>query len=266
VRVVKKAPAAKGRVKAKPKATRSAKANARPKAKAQAKAKAKTKVKAKAKAQPKAKVKAKAKAKPKTKPKAKAQPKAKAKSAAPPATPKEKAKTKAKSAPKPAPKLSASPVAKKKAPPKARARIDRDAPPESTETPRSASNGATLHPLDVAATAYDTDVLTMLVREAESDDPREAEEKIRRHLAERHLGEFDSGRINQLRALKVAVVDEIQRAKDSSYFVGSHGLYANPEDFDHKRLAQDFSERFPSISHEAIVGFIPFAIYCCYLR
>jgi hypothetical protein len=239
VRVVKKAPAAKGRVKAKPKATRSAKAKARPQAKAQAKVKAKAKAKRAA-----APV------------KAKATPKAKAKA---------KAQAKAKSAPKPASKVSAR-VAKKKAPPKARARIDRDAPPESTETPRSAGNGATLHPLDVAATAYDTDVLTMLVREAESDDPREAEEKIRRHLAERHLGEFDSGRINQLRALKAAVVDEIQRAKDSSYFVGSHGLYANPEDFDHKRLAQDFSERFPSISHEAIVGFIPFAIYCCYLR
>lgn len=232
---MKKASASKGRVQGKAKAKRSAKTKARPKAK--------TRLAAKTKAEPKVGAKAKKKATP---------------------------EPKAKSAPKRSRKTSAR-VAKKKAsvkpraPAKARARKDRDAPPESTEKPRPVSNGAA-HPIDVAATAYDTDVLTVLVREAETDDRREAEEKIRKHLAERKLGEFDPGRINQLRALKAAVVDEIRRTTDSSYFVGTHGLYANPEDFDHKRLAQDFAERFPSISHEAIVGFIPFAIYCYYLR
>ncbi len=226
---MKKASASKGRVQAKTKAKGSAKAKARPKAKT------KVAVKARAKAKPKAK------------------PKPKAKSA-----PKRSLKTSARVAKKKA-------SVKTRAPAKTRARKDRDAPPESTEKPTPLSNGAA-HPSDVAATAYDTDVLTVLVREAETDDPREAEQKIRKHLADRKLGEFDPGRINQLCALKAAVVDEIRRTTDSSYFIGSHGLYANPEDFDHKRLAQDFAERFPSISHEAIVGFIPFAIYCYYLR
>jgi len=215
------------------------------------------------KARPKQRVAAKAKAKaaPRAKPKAKAK-----KRAAPQARPDAKAKAKTAPKAKTRPKAKARAALKKVPPAKARARSTRDAAPESSENPTTATNGAAAHPIDLAATAYDTDVLTVLVREAESDDPRDAEEKIRKHLTERNLGEFDSGRINQLRALKAAVVDEIRLTKDSSYFLGSHGLYASPEDFDHKRLAQDFSERFPSISHEAIVGFIPFAIYCYYLR
>jgi hypothetical protein len=120
--------------------------------------------------------------------------------------------------------------------------------------------------VDPAIVAYESEVLSVLTAEAAGDPPAEANTKIQRRLRDKKLGAFDASRIEVLRAFKSALVDEIHLGEKSSYFTGSHGLYASPEDFDHARLAQDLCERFPSISRQAVAAFIPIAVYYYYLR
>jgi hypothetical protein len=121
-------------------------------------------------------------------------------------------------------------------------------------------------PVDPHVVAYESEALSVLASESAADDPGKANAEIKRRLRDKKLGPYERSRIEVLRAFKTALADEIHRGSSSSYFTGSHGLYASPEDFDHARLARDFTERYPGISHEAVAAFIPIAVYCYYLR
>jgi hypothetical protein len=121
-------------------------------------------------------------------------------------------------------------------------------------------------PVDPQVVAYESEALSVLASESAADDPGKANAEIKRRLRDKKLGPYEHSRIEALRAFKMALADEIHRGSSSSYFTGSHGLYANPEDFDHARLARDFTERYPGISHEAVAAFIPIAVYYYYLR
>lgn len=134
----------------------------------------------------------------------------------------------------------------------------------SAKTARRAKN--TAPSADPALVAYESEVLSVLAAEPAGGNRRQADAEIRRRLRDKQLGSFDRTRVESLRSFKKALADEIHLGSSSSYFSGSHGLYANPEDFDHARLAEDFVERFPGISHEAIAAFIPIAVYYYYLR
>ena len=121
-------------------------------------------------------------------------------------------------------------------------------------------------PVDPHVVAYESEALSVLASEFPADKPGKADAEIQRRLRDKKLGPYEHSRIEALRAFKIALADEIHRGSSSSYFTGSHGLYASPEDFDHARLANDFTERYPGISHEAVAAFIPIAVYCYYLR
>jgi hypothetical protein len=121
-------------------------------------------------------------------------------------------------------------------------------------------------PVSRPVTAYESEALSLLALELAPEEARETDAKIAERLRDKQLGPFDTERVGVLRAFKSDVADELHRGKSSDYFVGQHGLYANPEDFDYERLARDFAARYPSISHEAVAAFIPIAVYCYYLR
>jgi hypothetical protein len=121
-------------------------------------------------------------------------------------------------------------------------------------------------PVDPQVVAYESEALSVLASESAANDPGKANAEIKRRLRDKKLGPYEHSRIEALRAFKMALADEIHRGSSSSYFTGSHGLYASPEDFDHARLARDFTERYPGISHEAVAAFIPIAVYYYYLR
>jgi hypothetical protein len=121
-------------------------------------------------------------------------------------------------------------------------------------------------PVDPHVVAYESEALSVLASESAADDPARANAEIKRRLRDKKLGPYERSRVEALRAFKMALADEIHRGSSSSYFTGSHGLYASPEDFDHARLARDFTERYPGISHEAVAAFIPIAVYYYHLR
>lgn len=143
------------------------------------------------------------------------------------------------------------------------------APPDSASRGNRRKPSAKLQslpPSDPASVAYESEVLSVLVSEPPKGRVKDADAAIRRRLREKKLGEYDRARIEALRAFKTELVEEIEKHEASSYYLSSHGLYASPEDFDHARLAADYAEKYPMISHEAVAAFIPIAVYWYYLR
>ena len=222
-----------------------------------------------------------------SKPKAVGKAKAQARRAKAP--PKRVAKTKpsARKAPSPKPK-------KAKAKAKARARLSLVPPPQPAKPAKAAQKSKQVaksdpvtkpnamrpeanspappkrtKPLTAAEkqrAAYDSEVLAVLREEFGSDDVSGSDAKIRRRLREKALGDFEPTRVSVLRRFKDELQSELSSGPQSGHFTSTHGLYANPEDFDHARLIRDYTRSYPTLSPEAIAGFIPLAVYFYYLR
>jgi hypothetical protein len=114
--------------------------------------------------------------------------------------------------------------------------------------------------------AYDSEVLAVLREELGSDGAAGTDAEIRRRLREKALGSYDAARVAALRRFKAELQSELASGPQSGHFTSPHGLYANPEDFDHARLIRDYTRAYPSLSPEAIAGFVPLAVYFYYLR
>ncbi len=114
--------------------------------------------------------------------------------------------------------------------------------------------------------SYEQEVLRVLVYEFRSDDRRETDEKIRKVLGDKELGEYDASRVQILRSLKDDLQTEIRQDVKSQYFVGGYGSYAHVKDFDLEKLTADMSKRHPKVSIDEISEFIPYAIYVYYMR
>ena len=113
---------------------------------------------------------------------------------------------------------------------------------------------------------YEGEVLGILAYEVSTSDKAEIEKKIKRHLRDKKLGEYDPERVGILRAFKNDVQEEIGKGNQSKYFTGSHGRYASMKDFDAKRFCKDLRRRHPQVPSTDIAGFVNFAIYLYYLR
>ena len=114
--------------------------------------------------------------------------------------------------------------------------------------------------------AYDSEVLAVLREESSGKAVAGSDSEIRRRLREKSLGSFEPARVSALRRFKDTLQSELSSGPQSGHFTSPHGLYANPEDFDHARLIRDYTRSFPTLSPEAIAGFIPLAVYFYYLR
>jgi hypothetical protein len=114
--------------------------------------------------------------------------------------------------------------------------------------------------------SVDEVMLDVVIWEFPSDDPKEAERKIRRRLRHHDLGPFQQERVELLRRLKNETYSEIRREGQSRYFAGRHGDHSAVEDFDIDRLIGDLSASYPDVPREEIERFIPWAIYLYYLR
>lgn len=108
--------------------------------------------------------------------------------------------------------------------------------------------------------------LGYLVYEFSERDREMTERKIRRNLSRLKLGAFDAARIAALRAFKDATREEIDRGRDSTYYLQQQGRYAERADFNVPRLVADLQTRFPAIPPERVAEFVPFAIFTYYLR
>lgn len=240
---------------------------------------------AKAKAKPAVKPKqaVRAKSKQAAKPKAKQVTKAKAPARALPKTRVAKTKPSARKVPSPKPKkakskarLSLVPPPQPAKPPKAALKSQRVPKSEPVTKPNALRPEAKTPPLakrtkpltheEQQRAAYDSEVLAVLREELDAGDVADSDAKIRRRLLEKSLGAFEPARVTALRRFKDELQSELSSGPQSGHFAGNHGLYANPEDFDHARLIRDYTRSYPSLSPEAIAGFVPLAVYFYYLR
>lgn len=132
--------------------------------------------------------------------------------------------------------------------------------------PPSPKRTKPLTPEEQQRAAYDSEVLAVLREELDAGDVVGSDTEIRRRLREKSLGDFEATRVSTLRRFKDELQTELSSGPHSGHFAGNHGLYANPEDFDHARLIRDYTRSYPTLSPEAIAGFIPLAVYFYYLR
>jgi hypothetical protein len=114
--------------------------------------------------------------------------------------------------------------------------------------------------------SVDEVILDVVIWEFTSDDPKEAERKIRRRLRHHNLGPFQQERVVLLRRLKNETYSVIRREGHSGYFAGRHGEHSAVEDFDINRLIGDLSASYPDVPRHEVERFIPWAIYLYYLR
>ena len=106
----------------------------------------------------------------------------------------------------------------------------------------------------------------MLAFEFSQSDQAESERKIKRRLRDKKLGAYDQSRIDRIRAFKNDVQRELEISTKSSFYAGSHGNYADLQDWDTERLRHHFIERHPFLPEAAVGQFLPYAIYLYYLR
>ncbi len=112
----------------------------------------------------------------------------------------------------------------------------------------------------------DSVALEVLLNESGRSDHAESERKIRRRLRDHKLGPYLPDRISLLRRLRNEVVGEVCRGGRSRYFLGAHGCYANVNDFDIARMAEDWAGLYPEVPKEVIAAFIPGVVYLYYMR
>jgi hypothetical protein len=112
----------------------------------------------------------------------------------------------------------------------------------------------------------DSVALEVLLEEFGTNDHAESERKIRRRLRDNKLGPYLQDRISMLRRLRNELVNEVCRCGRSRYFLGGHGCYANLNDFDIARMAEDWAGLYPEVPKEVIAAFLPGVVYLYYMR
>jgi hypothetical protein len=95
-------------------------------------------------------------------------------------------------------------------------------------------------PTEPPVETYDFEVFRILALELPSDDPAEAERKIKRRLRRITVGGYRQDRIDYLRRVKNSFQEEIGLFAKSGYYVGPKGATAAPDDFDQERMVADF--------------------------
>ncbi len=113
---------------------------------------------------------------------------------------------------------------------------------------------------------YEGEVLAGLAFEFPFSDHAESESKIKRRLREKKLGPYNQERIDAIRKFKDDVQEELGKFNKSQFFTGTHGKYADMQDWDLNALLQHMQKKHTDVSKTTIDNFLPYAIYLYYLR
>lgn len=110
-------------------------------------------------------------------------------------------------------------------------------------------------------------MLGVLAYEFPFSNKAEAEDKIRKRLRRKQLGNFDPARIQLLRRFKDQVQLEIGKQERSGYYQGPadskvrRQKYVEMGDFDIPRLTADMIAAYPGIPSQEIESFVPLAVF-----
>ncbi|PJZ48487.1 hypothetical protein [Leptospira saintgironsiae] len=100
----------------------------------------------------------------------------------------------------------------------------------------------------------------------EYDKPKETEKKIKRRLKYYELADYDQARVDYIRKLRNDLSEEIQKNRESKYYLESKDTYSALHDFDVDLLLQDFLLKYQNISKDDMGSILLLAIYVYYLR
>jgi hypothetical protein len=115
--------------------------------------------------------------------------------------------------------------------------------------------------------SYEWECLSVLAYETASDDPKEAERKIKSRLRRKKLGAYDQARIDRLRELKNRVQQEFFTGwQGSKYYVGGKEGSAEVADFNIPVLLQDLRTAFPEIPADDVERITSLGVFLYYLR
>jgi len=117
---------------------------------------------------------------------------------------------------------------------------------------------------------YESEALAVLIYEFGTVSIREIDEKIKKRLKRKHLGEFESTRVNLLRAMKNELQKEIALQHESRYYIrkkqsAARGEFVEVDDFDVSLLISDAAARYPNIPKRVIEWFVPFSVFVNHL-
>jgi len=112
---------------------------------------------------------------------------------------------------------------------------------------------------------YETAVLWKIVLEGVGKE-REYDKRIRRMLRRKGLGEYDQGRIDDLRKFKEDLSWELMERQNSRFYTGQMSKDNKAAPFDEDALVSHFGKEHPGVSEAGIRAFLPFAVYNYYSR
>lgn len=113
---------------------------------------------------------------------------------------------------------------------------------------------------------YESEALAVIAFEFTPSRRAESERKIKRRLRDKKLGPYDKARIDTIRSFRDDVYTELSKGTRSKFWLGSHGPYADLQDWNLDGLLSHYEQEHPEIPKEAIGRFMPYAIYLYYMR
>jgi hypothetical protein len=113
---------------------------------------------------------------------------------------------------------------------------------------------------------YESVCFPILAYEIDEQDAKESKLKIKRKLKYYGLQEYNEDRVSELRKLKDELKTEFQKGSNSVFFSGTHGEFADPNDFYLEKIVEHYHLKYPNISISQFFGIVNFAVYIFYLR
>lgn len=117
-----------------------------------------------------------------------------------------------------------------------------------------------------SATTYDYICFTDLAYEFTGAEKIVVEKKIKRRLRYYQLGAYSQERVDHIRQIKNALMDELTHPAKSQYYKGTTSVYSALTDFDTDKMTVAYHKKFPSVHPDELKAMICFAVYLYYLR
>jgi hypothetical protein len=110
-----------------------------------------------------------------------------------------------------------------------------------------------------------TVIFDSLLRELEGEEQK-TRTQIKRRLARAKLGPYKQEDVDNVRALHEALMEEVGKYHKSQYYCRAPGQFANIEDFDREKMAEDLGHRYPAIDKSDLRTMVELAVYLYYVR
>ncbi len=95
---------------------------------------------------------------------------------------------------------------------------------------------------------------------------KDSEKKIKAILKYNKLGAYDEARVAMLRQLTEELSKEIHLYNKSVYYTKSDKEYSDMEDFDYKKMANDFAAKYSAVDKKELDSIVAMAVHLFHCR